>query len=268
MEAVIEVLTRHGYTVVFWWVFAEQIGLPIPAVPVLLAAGALAGGGRLALLPALLAAAVASLVSDTLWYGLGRLRGGRVLAWLCRISLEPDSCVRRTQHTFSVHGARSLLVAKFVPGFSTAAPPLAGVIGMPLLRFMGFTGLGGLIWAGAFMCLGWLFSAQLEVAAAAIGRLGSWALGLLAAAFGGYIVWKWLARQRFLRRIRIARITPEELKAKLEAGEDLMLVDVRHRIDFDAEPSIIPGALHLTTEELEARHLEIPREREIVLYCT
>ena len=263
-----DILVRHGYAILFGWVFAEQIGLPIPAVPVLMAAGALAGSGRLSLAFVLVVAGIASLVSDTIWYWIGRTGGGRVLGWLCRISLEPDSCVRRTQHAFGVHGARSLLVAKFVPGFSTAAPPLAGIIRMPLLRFVVFTGLGGLIWAGAFVGLGWLFRHQLEVVVAYATSLGSWAIALLTAAFGVYIVWKWVARQRFLRRIRIARITPEELKAKLDAGEDTMVVDVRHPVDFDAEPSIIPGALHLTTEELEARHREIPREREIVLYCS
>ena len=174
----------------------------------------------------------------------------------------------RTEDAFSVHGARSLLVAKFVPGFSTAAPPLAGIVRMPLLRFVVFTGLGGLIWAGVFIGVGWVFSRQLEVAADYVARLGSSAVALLVAALGGYVAWKYVARQRFLRRIRIARITPEDLKAKLDAGNDVMIVDLRARIDFDADPSIIPGALHLMTEELEARHREIPRDRDIVLYCT
>jgi len=268
MDGAIDVLVRYGYVVVFGWVFAEQIGLPIPAAPVLLAAGALAGTGRLSLALVLGLAALASLGSDTIWYWIGRTRGGRVLGWLCRIALEPDSCVRRTQSVFSVHGARSLLVAKFVPGFSTAAPPLAGIIRMPLLRFVVFTGLGGLIWAGGFAGVGWLFSRQLEVAAAYVARLGSGAVALAVAGLGGYIAWKFVARQRFLRAIRIARITPEELKTRLDAGDDVMIVDLRARIDFDAEPSIIPGALHLMTEELEARHQEIPRDRDIVLYCT
>ena len=263
-----DVLVRYGYLVVFGWVFAEQIGLPLPAVPVLLAAGALAGTGRLSLILVVAIAAIASLMSDVIWYWIGRTGGTRVLGFLCRISLEPDSCVRRTEETFSRRGARSLLIAKFVPGFSTAAPPLAGVVRMRFLRFVLFTGLGGLIWAFVFVALGWLFSYQLELVASYALRLGGGVLVLLAAALGGYIAWKYVARQRFLRRIRIARITPEELKAKLDAGEDVMVVDVRHRIDFEGEPEIIPGALHLMIEELEARHHEIPRDREIVLYCT
>src|SRR5262245_7301022 len=130
MTETINFLLQHGYAVVFWWVLAEQLGLPIPAVPVLLAAGALSGPGKLDFGMTLALGTLASLTSDTAWYALGRYRGGPVLSFLCRISLEPDSCVRRTHDTFSRHGVRSLLIAKFVPGLNTAAPPLAGMIGM------------------------------------------------------------------------------------------------------------------------------------------
>lgn len=268
MDGAVEVLVQYGYAVVFGWVLAEQIGLPIPAVPILLASGAVAGTGRLSLALILAVAGIASLASDTIWYWIGRTRGARVLGWLCRISLEPDSCVRRTQRVFSAHGARSLLIAKFVPGFSTAAPPLAGIVRMPLPHFLVFTGLGGVIWAGVFIGLGWLFTYQLELVASYAARLGNWALTLLAAVIVGYVAWKYIARQRFLKKIRIARITPEDLKAKLDKGEDMLVVDVRDRLDFEGEPCVIPGALHMTLEELEVRHQEIPREREIVLYCT
>src|SRR5256712_13178321 len=214
MDGAIDVLVRYGYVVVFGWVFAEQIGLPIPAAPVLLAAGALAGTGRLSLALVLALAALASLGSDIIWYWIGRTGGGRVLGWLCRISLEPDSCVRRTQNAFSVHGARSLLVAKFVPGFSTAAPPLAGIVRMPLLRFVVFTGLGGLIWAGAFAGVGWLFSRQLEVAAGYVARLGSGAVAPVIAGLGGLILWEVGAPPRVLRRVQIAPGTPPEAQAQ------------------------------------------------------
>jgi membrane protein DedA with SNARE-associated domain len=268
MEGAFEVLVRYGYLVVFAWVLLEQIGVPLPAIPVLMAAGALAGAGKLSFALLLGLAGFASLIGDTVWYWLGCVMGGRVLGWLCRISLEPDSCVRKTHNAFSVHGARALIIAKFIPGFSTAAPPLAGIVRMPLPRFLVFTGLAGLIWSGTFIAFGWVFSAQLEIVADYISRLGGWAVGVLVAGFAGYVASKYVSRQRFLRKIRIARITPEDLKAKLDAGEDMMVVDVRHQSEFQADPIIIPGALHLTTEELERRHQEIPRGRDIVLYCT
>jgi membrane protein DedA with SNARE-associated domain len=268
MTGVLDTLARYGYLVVFGSVLAEQIGLPFPAIPFLLAAGGLAGSGRLNLWPMLALAGIASLIADLVWYSIGRARGARVLGWLCRISLEPDSCVRRTSLMFNRHGAPSLLIAKFIPGFSTIAPPLAGVTRMPVSHFALFTGLGGLIWSGAFVGLGWMFSSQLEAVESYMARLGGWAVTLLVAALAAYVGWKYFSRRRFLRKIRIARITPEALKLMLDGGEDVMIVDVRDRVDFEAEPSIIPGALHLTIEDLDARHLEIPREREIVLYCT
>lgn len=268
MDRTIGVLVRYGYLVVFGSVLAEQIGIPIPAIPFLLAAGGLAGGGKLSLALLLALSGIASLMADTFWYLLGRRGGGRVLGWLCRISLEPDSCVRRTETIFSKHGPRSLVVAKFIPGFSTIAPPLAGVVRMPLGTFLFFSALGGLCWAGAFIALGWIFSYQLELVAEYAGRFGKSTLALLSAALAGYIAWKFISRQRFLRRIRIARITPEELKAKLDRGEQILIFDVRARIDFEAEPTIIAGAMHLAIEDLDRHHQEIPREREIVLYCT
>jgi membrane protein DedA with SNARE-associated domain len=268
MDGALEVLTRYGYLIVIGSVFAEQVGVPVPAIPMLLAAGALIGAGKLDPFIVILGSGIASLVADAIWYGIGRWGGARVLGWLCRISLEPDSCVRKTAKMFDMHGARSLLVAKFIPGFSTVAPPLAGIVRMPLRHFLLFSGLGGLLWVGAFVGVGRLFSSQLELVLEYAAHMGRWALAAIAIGFGGYILWKYISRQRFLRRIRIARITPEELKRQLDQGQDVLVVDVRDRLDFETEPMIIPGALHLSTDELEARHLEIPRERDIVLYCT
>ena len=268
MDGTIGVLVRYGYLVVFGSVLVEQIGIPIPAIPFLLAAGGLAGSGKLSLVLLLVLSGSASLMADMVWYVVGRLGGAKVLGWLCRISLEPDSCVRRTEAIFGKHGPRSLMVAKFIPGFSTIAPPLAGIVRMPVDRFVFFSALGGLFWAGAFIALGWIFSYQLELVAAYAEQFGGLTLMAIGAALAAYIAWKFVSRQRFLRKIRIARISPEELKAKLDGGEAVLIVDVRDRIDFEAEPTIIPGALHLTIEDLDQRHREIPREREIVLYCT
>jgi membrane protein DedA with SNARE-associated domain/rhodanese-related sulfurtransferase len=264
----VDSLVRYGYFVIFGAVFAEQIGLPFPSEPFLLAGGGLAGSGHLSLALAVGLAAVASLIGDTFWYWLGRTRGPRVMSWLCRMSLEPDSCVRRTQGIFDRYGAKSLVVAKFVPGLSTIAPPLAGVVGMPLAQFLAFSAVAGAVWGGAYLVLGWIFSSELEMVAAFLDELGSWTFAIFAAAIGGYVGWKWVSRQRFLKKINVARITPEELKTKLDHGEEMIVVDVRDRVDFQAEPAIIPGALHMTVDELDARHGEIPRERDIVLYCT
>jgi len=267
MNEVIQFLLRHGYTVLFIWVLGGQIGLPIPAAPFLLAAGALAGEGQLNLAFAFALAVIASLLSDILWYQIGRHRGGSVLSLLCRISFNPDSCVRRTLDIFSRHGARSLLVAKFIPGINSVAAPLAGIFHMHLLRFLLFDGLGTCFWAGLFAGLGYLFSDQLEQVADYALRLGTFLLLALVGSLAAYFFWKYAQRRRFLRHLRIARITPEELKSKLDAGEDPMILDVRHSLEFKADPQTIPGALFLPLEQLEKGYPPIPRDREVILFC-
>jgi membrane protein DedA with SNARE-associated domain len=267
MNEVIQFLLRHGYTVLFIWVLAEQIGAPVPAAPLLLAAGALAGAGSLHFIAAFILAVVACLISDLIWYLIGRYKGGSVLSLLCKISLSPDSCVRRTEDIFYRHGARSLLLAKFIPGLNTVAPPLAGVFRMKLFRFLFYDGSGACLWAGSFLGLGYLLSGQIEQVAAYAMRLGTSLAGLVLVGLAGYILWKYVHRRRFLNRLRIARITPEELKYKLDAGEQILVLDVRHPLEFAAEPQTIPGAAYFPLEELDKAHSKIPRDRDIILYC-
>jgi membrane protein DedA with SNARE-associated domain/rhodanese-related sulfurtransferase len=267
MTETLQFVVQHGYTMLFAWVFAEQAGLPIPSAPLLLAAGALSGMHRMNPVAALLFAVAGAVASDAMWYELGRLKGVRVLQLLCRISLEPDSCVRRTQVSFSRNGARVLLGAKFIPGLNAMAAPLAGIIRMGWRKFLLFDAMGAIAWVATFVLTGYLFSGELERIAARAAFLGAWLLALVAAAFAGYILWKFYKRQRFLHKLRIARITPEELKGKMDAGEDVLIVDLRHALDFDANPETIPGALHVDAADLEEASDVIPRDREIVLFC-
>jgi membrane protein DedA with SNARE-associated domain/rhodanese-related sulfurtransferase len=267
MTELLQFVVRHGYTLVFAWVFVEQAGLPIPSAPLLLAAGALSGTHKMNLGMVVVFATLGSIASDTMWYELGRLKGVRVLQLICRISLEPDSCVRRSQVSFGRNGARVLLVAKFVPGVNAMAAPLSGVIRMGWRRFLLFDALGALLWVSAFTITGYTFSTDLERVAARAAYLGEWLLVLLLAAFAGYVLWKFYNRQKFLRKLKIARITPEELKEKMDSGEDVLVVDLRHALDFDANPETIPGAVHVDAAELEEASDVIPRDREIVLFC-
>jgi len=267
MTETLQFVVRHGYLLVFAWVFVEQAGLPIPSAPLLLAIGALSGVHQMNLGIAVMIAAVAAVLSDSMWYEIGRLKGVRVLQLLCRISLEPDSCVRRTQVSFGRSGPRVLLVAKFIPGLNAMAAPLAGIIRMGWRRFLLFDTLGALIWVSAYTVTGYAFSGQLERVALRAGYLGEWLLVILLACFAGYVLWKFYNRRKFLRNLRIARITPEELKAKMDAGEDVIIVDLRHALEFDAQPETIPGALHMDAAELEEASEIIPRDREIVLFC-
>lgn len=268
MNETLDLLVRHGIAILFAAVFIEQIGIPLPAAPWLLAAGALAGAGKMNWLLALGAAASSSWLADLMWFYLGRNYGNRVLGFLCRISLEPDSCARRTQNLFVRHGMRGLVVAKFIPGLSTLAPPLAGSTGVTVPRFLFFDGLSSVLHGGCFILVGVLFSQQLEQVINALAGLGRSAFGVLAGLVALYIAYRYFQRHRLLRELRIARITVDELHQKQEAGENPMILDLRPRIELEQNPSLIRGALHMSMDEVERRQQEIPRDRDVILYCS
>jgi membrane protein DedA with SNARE-associated domain len=259
---------RHGEAFVFLYVFADQIGIPVPAVPALIAIGALATIGKINFPVALAASVVASLIADTVWYTLGRARGADVLRLLCKISLEPDSCVRRTENVFIRYGVRSLIVAKFVPGLSTVAPPLAGIVGVSVPRFVLYSALAAFLWAGTWSLLGYLAGDAVQRVTDVSGRLGTALIAFVAAAVVGYVAVKWVQRRRFLRKLRIARIGQDELKRDLDAGKPVLIVDLRSEIDVAAAPFVIPGALRIPAEALEQRHRDIPRDRDVIVYCS
>ena len=268
MHRTLEFLLHHGYVVLLAWVFAEQAGVPVPSLPLLLAAGALAGSHQLNIFASLFIVALAAVSADSIWYQLGLRKGIKVLQFLCKISIEPDSCVRRTEGVFSKQGARSLIFAKFLPGLSTVAPPLAGVFQMRLRRFLLFDAAGSLLWGATFLGLGYAFSGEIEHIAERAASLGGWLVVILLGLLASYISYKFVARRNFMRELRIARITIEELKEKLDAGEEVVIVDLRHSVDFEADPETIPGAFRMDAQELEEKNDRLPRDREIILYCT
>jgi len=269
MNDLLPLILQYGYLILFAFVTAEQVGLPVPAVPVLLGVGALAGTGEMSAGVALGVALAASLPPDVLWYELGRRRGGRVLGFLCRVSLEPDSCVRRTENLFVRRGWSALLIAKFFPGLSTMAPPLAGIVGIPRPRFLLLDAGAAVLWAGAWLGTGYLFRGALEPIVATAARAGNSLLVAVGTALVAYAAVKFVRRQLFFRRHRMARITPEELQRRLEAGDaTVAIIDTRSPLDITATPVTIRGALRIPAEEIDRRHGEVPRDREVVLYCS
>src|SRR5256885_1349151 len=229
---------------------------------------ALAGAGRVNLFTLVLLCVLAAICADFIWYTLGRFKGIKIIQFICKISLQPDSCVRRTEGAFSKQGARSLLVAKFVPGLNTVAPPLAGIFLMRVPRFLFFDACGALLWSCAYLGVGYAFSNEIERIAEYGPRLGRGLVVLLVGALVSYIAYKFIARQRFLRELRIGRISADELKRKIDAGEDLVIVDLRHSLDFEANPETIPGAFRMDVKELEERNERLPRDRDVILFCT
>lgn len=268
MNKSVEFLVHHGAAVLFAAVFVEQLGIPLPAVPWLFAAGALIGSGQMNWLVALGPAIVGSLLADMIWFYLGRHYGNRVLGLLCRISLEPDTCVRRTENIFTRYGIQGVVVAKFIPGLSTLAPPLAGNSGFSIPRFLFYDGIGSLLYVGSFMLVGVLFSRQLEAILAAFASLGTGALGLAVGLVVLYIGYKYFQRYRLVRELRMARITVDELHQKQEAGESPMILDLRSHAALEEDPALIRGALHMSMDEVDGRMQGIPRDRDIILYCS
>ena len=260
-------LINHGLPLVFLAVFVDQMGIPIPAVPWLLAAGALSATGRFSLTAGLCVTILACLVADAFWFYLGRYRGNKVLKLLCRISLEPDSCVRRTQNVFTKYGVRGLLVAKFLPGISTVVAPLAGTSKISARRFFAVDAIGSLLYGACFLSLGFFFSSQLEQLGAALARIGGSALSLGVALVVAYIVYKYWQRHRLLRELRQAKITVAELRHRLDAGEDMVILDLRSNAALTEDPTVIQGAIHLSLEDFDKRQIEIPRDRDVVVYC-
>src|SRR5262245_1421176 len=268
MQETMAFLLRHGPLVLFLVVLAEQLGLPLPAAPVLMAMGALAATGHFKPGLALLTAATACLIADFVWFELGRRRGSRVLSQLCRISLEPDSCVRTTTTRLGSRGPRVLLYAKFLPGLSTVAPPVAGLIGVRTLPFLAWDMSGAILYSGAYLALGWVFGPEIERLVERFSDMGSRVFVLVLAAVALYVGWKYAQRRRFLRQIRTDRITPEELQGMMQAGRELVVLDLRASADLAGQEGTLPGALHVAPEALDERIRELPKDRDIVLFCT
>lgn len=234
---------RHGLPLVFVAVLVEQVGLPLPALPWLLAAGALSATGQFSFPIGVAVTVLACLIADASWFYLGRHWGNRVLGVLCRISLEPDSCVRRTQNLFTRYGLWGLLAAKFLPGLETVAPPLAGMSGMSASQFLSVDAAGSLLYGGCFLGLGYLFSRQIEQIGGVITRIGRSALALPVGLAALYIAYKYWQRRRLLHELRTARITADELRNKLDAGENPVILDLRSSTELAHEDKVFQGAL-------------------------
>jgi membrane protein DedA with SNARE-associated domain/rhodanese-related sulfurtransferase len=262
------ILLLYGYLLLFAWVLVEQVGIPLPATPVLLAAGALSAEGQLSFGLALLASLAASLTSDTTWFFVGRRYGHHVLRLLCKLSLEPTICVRRTQESFGRRRASTLLYAKFVPGLATLAPPVAGQNGMSYGRFLLFDSIGATLWIGTMLAAGRLFGDLLKRDPSLLNWVGRFSGALLILGILGFLIARISRRRMVVRGLVAARLEPVELKRQLDAGEPVYIVDLRHPLELLPDPFTLPGALHLSPEALAARHLEIPRDRDVVLYCT
>jgi membrane protein DedA with SNARE-associated domain/rhodanese-related sulfurtransferase len=264
----ISLLSQYGLAVVFANVLIEQIGIPVPAIPTLVVAGALAAEGKLSAPWLFAVALVACSLADIAWYIAGRRFGSRVMKLLCRISLTPDYCVSETQARFERWGVNALVIAKFVPGLATIAPPLAGATRIGWPQFLFFNTLGTTLWVGAGLGGGMLLGPQMERLLTRLDDIGTVAVVIIIALLAAYIAFKWWERRRFFTMLRMARISVDELYRLIDAGVKPVIVDVRSPTARALEPRRIPGALHVPLHAVDQHVKDLPRDREIILYCT
>ncbi|MGA2206292.1 MAG: VTT domain-containing protein [Terracidiphilus sp.] len=263
-----DILLMYGYLLLFAWVLVEQLGIPLPATPVLLAAGALSAERQISFPLALAVGVAAALTADSVWFLIGRRHGHHVLRLLCKLSLEPTTCVRRTQDSFGRRRGTMLLFAKFVPGLSTLAPPVAGQNGMKFGPFLLYDAIGSSLWVGVLLACGRCFGDLLKRDPSLLDWAGRFSGALLILGVVGFLVARIVRRRVVLKKLAASRLEPEELKRQLEAGEEFFIVDLRHPLELVPDPFTLPGAVHLSPDALAARHHEIPRDRDVVLYCT
>jgi membrane protein DedA with SNARE-associated domain len=268
MQQLAVLLLQYGLLLVFANVFLEQAGAPVPAVPMLLVAGALTVSGWQSLTMIIVVAVCGSMLGDLIWYIAGRIYGLRILQLLCRISISPDSCVRQTENRFVRWGAPSLVFAKFVPGFSTVAPPLAGASGIKPVPFLAYSAIGAALWAGLAAGAGVLFYRQIDWALEQLSQMGVYALILIGILLILFIAVKWRERQRFFNTLRMARISVDDLYKMMQDGETPVVVDVRSQSAREIDPRRVPGSIPVDIRNVDAYLAQLPPDRDIIVYCT
>jgi membrane protein DedA with SNARE-associated domain len=263
---VLHLLLTRGLAVVCAASFIESLGAPVPAFPLLLLAGSIAAENRLSAVPLVMASACGFWIGDLAWYAFGRIQGRRVLGLLCRLSLNPDACVGRAERRFRRRPAMTVAAAKFIPGFSLMVAPLAGILRMPPAQFAAIDGAASIAWSTAAVMSGVLYGRRVLPHVMRTQR----AIGLLGtAAVLAFVAWKLYERRWLVRHYAVARVGIPELQ-KLLASEpvDVLVIDLRSEQAFSGSAHMVPGARRIPPGEFE-RHIDtMPRDKEIILYCT
>ncbi|HEY9239594.1 MAG TPA: VTT domain-containing protein [Burkholderiaceae bacterium] len=269
MQELLSLATERGVAVVFFATLAARLGAPIPASAVLVVAGGLAAMGQIALWSTVLGALLGNLLGDAAWFYAGRRFGHRMMRLLCKVSLSPDTCVRQSESLITRWGGASLIAAKFVPGVSVVAPPMAGALHMSTARFVGFDTLAAAIWSAAFLVPGWIFSTQIQAVLDAMADAGAAALLVLLVAVAAGIGLRYWRRRAMLLAIDIPRVTVDELHALMASDAPPVVIDVRSPAGAELEPRRIPGALVLHLQDMKKNRgiPELPHDRHVVLYC-
>jgi membrane protein DedA with SNARE-associated domain/rhodanese-related sulfurtransferase len=266
MQHIVSEAERYGLLIIFLNVLLAQGGVPLPAFPVLMTAGALLTPGPYQVIQVLAAGVSASLTADVAWYYCGKRYGTRVLRLLCRMSLSPDVCVRQTEKMFLKAGPWSLLAAKLFPALSTISVAMAGITKMPLLAFLPINATGALVIVSVPVGLGRIFRDAVTDILRALSEIGKFGALLVLAAVALYLLTRWWRRQAFIRQLSLDRITVDELRGLIDAGRTPLIVDVRPE-GVRAREGLIPGALAANPDDIGTLVMKYPHDSEIVVYC-
>lgn len=264
----IDLIATYGYWIVLVVAFVDQFGTPIPSIAILLAAGAVAGQGELNAAGVLATAWAGTILGDAILYQAGRWRGGPVMRGLCSLSLAPDTCVRKTAVSFQRLGWTALVIAKFVPGLALFAAPVAGALRMAFGPFLVFDAIGSLLYNVSVIGLGYALHNQLDRVVGWFRAAGSAAIPLVVGAILTFWAWRIFQKRRLIHLLRTRRLTPDQLRARLASGDPIRVVDLRAAMEYEVTRQTVPGAIRMDPEELDDRHEEIPRDCDVVLYCT
>ena len=273
MPIALAFFVHYAYAILFLWVLVEQLGVPIPSIPVLLTAGTLSATHRISGSLALFAVLAACVLADSGWYAMGRRYGSAVLNLLCRISFEAETCVNKTEGYFHKRGAVTLLFAKFVPGLSTVAAPIAGQTGMPYPRFVLYDLAGSIIWASAYLIAGRFFGDVAKRSAPFFAMLGHFAVIIFVLMVLGFMFYRVWNQRKFLATVRELRLEPAELYQMIENADSQgnippFIVDLRHPLDYLPDPRVLPHTVRVSPSDLTAHQSMLPRDRDVILYCT
>ena len=267
MRDLIPLLIAHGALIVFVITLAARVGAPVPAAPLLVVAGGVAMAGQISLLVCVAVSVLANVLGDAVWYQAGRWRGHRVMKLLCRISLSPDTCVRQSEGILSRWGGSSLIAAKFLPGISVVAAPMAGALGMSWRRFISYDVGASLIWTLVFLAIGVIFAGQIVLVLDVMTEFGTIAGVAIVIVLATLIIGRWLRRRWMLSDRYAPRIAVHELRELIRRGEEPIVIDVRSAVATLHDNRRVPGAIVATLADLPGAAPGLPRDREIVLYC-
>jgi len=271
VDYLISHLSQHQLLTLFLGVFAEQAGVPVPALPLLLVAGMDAYGHNTYAILALLVVTAASSLADLLWFRAGRHYGRRALSLLCKFAISSDSCVRQSERSFARYGVTTLLIAKFIPGLTTLSRPMAGALGMSTQTFLIFNFAGTVLWAGSGIALGLIFHEQILRLLRQFEAMGGLALATAATLLAGYIALRLWRRLRLSRlKAKLPQVHPVELAQMLEREAEIVILDVQPAALWNYPANHIQGAIHVDLDSLH-QGISLPGlspNTHVVVYCS